>query len=134
MGWGVVRLLKKKNEFHSLKKITLYVGLTAFFITEMTRSFWRPYVYKHDVFDCYFSDTVGNSFGTITAIYMLLTLAGKEKKQDWKLACFIIIGLIFYELLGYPSKFDLNDVIATIIFGIISLISYLILLRTYGKQ
>lgn len=54
MGWGVVRLLKNKNDYNALKKITLCVGLAAFFITEMTRSFWRPYVYKNEIFDYYF--------------------------------------------------------------------------------
>jgi len=134
MGWGVVRLLKEKNDFNSLKKVTLCIGLIAFFITEMTRSFWRPYAYQNEVFDYYFSDTIGNSFGTIAAIFMLLTLVGKGIRQDWRLVCFIIIGLIIYELLGYPSKFDFNDLIATIVFGIISLNSYFVLLRKYGKQ
>lgn len=133
MGWGVVRLLKKKNDFSALKKITLCVGLAAFFITEMTRSFWRPYVYKNDIFDYYFSDTIGNSFGTIAAIFMLLTLVGKGKKEDWKLVCLIIVGLIVYEFLGYPLRFDVNDVIATMIFGVVSLVSYFILLNRHGK-
>ncbi len=133
MGWGVVRLLKKKNDFNSLKKLTLSIGLIAFFITEMTRSFWRPYVYRNGVFDYYFADTIGNSFGTITAIFMLLTLVGKGTKQDWKLICMIIMGLIAYEYLNYPSRFDFNDVIATIIFGVSSFILYFILLRKYRK-
>lgn len=129
MGWGVSHYLKKKNDFNALKKITLSIGLIAFFVTEMTRSFWRPYVYKNEIFDYYFSDTIGNSFGTITAIFMLLTMVGKGNKQYWKLIALVIIGLIIYDYMGYPSKFDFNDVIATIIFAIISLFSYLIMLK-----
>lgn len=129
MGWGVSHYLKKENDFNALKKITLSIGLIAFFVTEMTRSFWRPFVYKNEIFDYYFSDTIGNSFGTITAIFMLLTMVGKGNKQDWKLILLVIIGLIVYEYMGYPSKFDFNDVITTIIFGIISLFSCLTLLK-----
>ncbi len=131
MAWGVIRMLKKKNEFTPLKKLTLGIGLVAFFITEMVRSFWRPYVYKHDIFDYYFSDTIGNSFGTITAIFMLLSLVGKGKLNDWKLIVLIIFGLIIYEFLGYPSRFDINDVVATLIFGICSLMAYLYMVKVY---
>lgn len=47
--------------------------------------------------------------------------------------CLIIVGLIVYEFLGYPLRFDVNDVTATMIFGVVSLVSYLILLNRHGK-
>lgn len=95
----------------------------------MVRSFYRPYVQKNVVFDYYFSDTIGNSFGTITAIFMVLTLSGKGTKKDFKIIGIIILGLIGYEFLNIASRFDYRDVIATLIFGTFSFIFYNYLLK-----
>ncbi|MCP4977566.1 MAG: hypothetical protein GY931_15545 [Maribacter sp.] len=134
IGWGVTRFLKKNSNYTPLKKVTLYIGLTAFFITEMVRSFYRPYVQKNDVFDYYFSDTIGNSFGTITAIFMVLTLSGKGSKNDWKIIVILILGLICYEFLNLASRFDYRDVIATIIFGTFSSLLYFYLIMKYSQR
>lgn len=134
IGWGVTRYLKKKNRFTPFKKATLYIGLGAYFITEMVRSFWRPYAQQNGIVDFNFSDTIGNSFGTMTAIFMILTLSGKGEKRDWRFIAIIIIGLIVYEYLNPPSRFDFNDVIATIIFGSLSLVLYLYLLYKFNKS
>lgn len=134
IGWGVARHLRRKNDLTVFKQITLSIGLTAFFITEMTRSFWRPYVYSNSIFDYYFSDTIGNTFGTVTAIFIVLTLAGKGTRQDWKLICIIIAGLAAFEFFDYPSRFDPNDLIATFVFGIPSMALYFVLLRKFGPE
>ena len=103
---------------------TLLIGLLAFFVTELTRSFWRPYVYQNNAFDYYFSDTVGNSFGTVTAIFIILSLSGKGTNSDWWLVIMVITGLIFYELLGAGSQMDPNDIFATLLFGFCSAFIY----------
>jgi len=84
MTWGVWKYLKKKNELSPLKIRTFYIGIIFFFLTELVRSFYRPYIYEHKIQDFYFADTIGNSFGTITAIFMILTLSGSGTKSDWK--------------------------------------------------
>lgn len=136
MGWGVMRMLKKKNQFTPLKKVTLYIGLTAFFLTEIARSFYRPYIYQNQIFDYYISDTIGNSLGTVAAIFMILTLSGRGNKQDWRIIVLIIIGLIAYELLNLTSDyaFDYRDVIATFIFGGFSCSLYFYLLEKHIKN
>lgn len=134
IGWGLVRYLKKKNDFTPLKKTALAIGIFAFYITELVRSFWRPYVQKHHIFDFYFSDTIGNSFGTITGIFIILTLSGTGTKKDWKLILAIILGLMVYEYMNPPSRFDIKDVYATLLFGLISSVVYLILLKKYRKN
>lgn len=134
IGWGVWRFLKKKNDLTPLKKRTFAWGIVAFFLTEMARSFYRPYIYAHDIEDYYVADTIGNSLGTVTAIFMVLTLAGSGTPRDWKVVGIIIGGLVGYEclnLLGdYP--FDARDVVATLVFGAGSAAVYAGLLKRYG--
>ncbi len=136
LGFGVKRFLIKKNDYSSLKRTTLIIGLAAFFITEITRSFYRPFIYKNNIFDYYIADTIGNSFGTVTAIFMILTLSGKGNKKDYKLIWIIIIGLIIYESLNLTShhSFDYKDVLATLIFGGFSFIIYKYLIKTHSNH
>lgn len=134
--WGVLHHLKKKDKLTSLKKITLLIAIVAFSITELGRSFYRPYIYANKIDDYFIADTIGNSFGTVTAIFMILTLSGNGTNKDWKIVITIIVGLIIYELLNLTGKIpiDVNDIIATVIFGTISALIYFVLLKKYGKN
>lgn len=134
--WGVSHYLKKKDNLTALKKATLSVGIAAFAVTELGRSFYRPYIYAHKIDDYFIADTIGNSFGTITAIFMILTLSGKGSNKDYKLLFIITAGLIVYEFLNLTGKtaVDINDIIATVIFGAISALLYSFLLRKYGEN
>jgi len=134
--WGVLHYLKKKDNLTSLKKITLIIGIAAFSITELGRSFYRPYIYANKIDDYFIADTIGNSSGTITAIFMVLTFSGKGTNKDWSIVIIIIAGLLFYELLNLTGKtsVDINDMIATVIFGIISIFIYYFLLKKYDKN
>jgi hypothetical protein len=58
--WGVLHYLKKNNNLTSLKKWTLFIAITAFSITELGRSFYRPYIYKNGIKDFHIADTIGN--------------------------------------------------------------------------
>ena len=134
--WGVSHYLKKKDNLTLLKKITLFIGITAYSITELGRSFYRPYIYANKIDDYFVADTIGNSFGTLTAVFMILTLSGKGTNKDWNIVFIIIAGLLVYELLNLTGKtsVDINDMIATIIFGIISVLIYSFLLKKYGEN
>ena len=136
VGWGVTHYLKKKNKLTPLKKITLSIAIIAFSITEFGRSFYRPYIYENSINDHLIADTLGNSFGTITAIFMILTLSGNETKKDWTIVAIIIFGLLIYELFNLTGKtaIDVNDMIATIIFGAISVVIYFFILKKYGQE
>lgn len=135
IAWGVRRHLIAKGDYSSLKKTTFGIGISAYFLTEMARSFYRPYIYANDINDWVIADTIGNSLGTITAIFMILTMSGRGTKWDWRLVCMVILGLIGYEMLNLPDNhpFDINDVIATIIFGGISAIVYARILTRHGN-
>lgn len=135
MGWGVRRFLIARDDYDSLKKITLGIGLSAFFVTEMVRSFYRPWVYANEIDDWIVADTIGNSFGTMAAVFMILTMSGRGTRWDWRLVGLVIAGLIGYEALNLTGRrsFDLNDVLATVVFGGISALVYAWVLRRYGR-
>lgn len=136
IGWGVRHYLIKHNDFSTLKKITLGIGISAYFVTEMARSFYRPYIYANDIEDWVIADTIGNSLGTVTAIFMILTMSGRGTSWDWRLVAMVIAGLIGYEMLNIVEDhpFDVNDVLATILFGGISILIYTRILAKHGKQ
>ena len=107
--------------------------MTAYAVTELGRSFYRPYIYANKIDDYFIADTIGNSFGTMTAIFIILTLSGKGTKKDWNIVVMIIAGLLFYELLNLTGKtaIDINDMIATVIFGTLSALIYNFLLKKF---
>jgi len=136
MAWGVRRYLITRGDYTTLKKMTLGIGASAFFLTEMARSFYRPFIYANDIDDWVVADTVGNSLGTIAAVFMILTMSGRGTGWDWRLVGMVIAGLFGYELLNLANDhpFDVNDVIATMIFGGISVVVYSRILAHYGVR
>jgi hypothetical protein len=136
IGWGVRHYLISRSDYTTLKKATLGIGISAYFVTEMARSFYRPYIYANEIDDWVIADTIGNSFGTITAVFMILTMSVRGTSWDWRLVAMVLIGLIGYELLNLADdhSFDLNDVLATLGFGAISILAYAWILTKYGKS
>ncbi len=135
MAWGVRRYLIARGDYTQLKKTTLTIGASAFFLTEMARSFYRPYVYENDIYDWVVADTIGNSLGTVTAVFMILTMSGRGTNRDWRIVGLVITGLIGYELVNFIGNhpFDINDVVATIVFGSLSIVVYAKILSLYGE-
>jgi len=136
MAWGVRRYLIRRNDYSTLKKITLAIGSSCFFLTEMARSFYRPYVYANQIDDWNVADTVGNSLGTVTAIFMILTMAGRGTRWDWRLVAMVLAGLVGYEMFNLIGgrAFDVNDVWATLVFGTLSILAYAQILGRYGRD
>jgi L-rhamnose isomerase len=134
MAWGVRHYLIARCDYTTLKKITLTIGASAFFLTEMARSFYRPYIYANDIDDWVIADTIGNSLGTVAAVFMILTMSGRGTSWDWRLVGMVIAGLIGYEMLPVFGNrpFDVNDVVATIVFGCVSIVAYARILTHFG--
>ena len=136
IGWGVRRYLIKHRDYSTLKRITLGIGISAWFVTEMARSFYRPYIYANDINDWVIADTIGNSLGTVTAVFMILTMSGRGTSWEWRLVGMVIAGLIGYEMLNLADDhpFDVNDVLATLLFGGISILVYARILARHGAS
>jgi len=136
IGWGVRHYLIARDDYSPLKKVTLGIGISAYFLTEMGRSFYRPYIYAHDINDWVVADTLGNSLGTVTAIFMIITMSGRGTHWDWRLVGMVVLGLLGYELTNLTGHhgFDTNDFIATLVFAAISAIVYLRILNKLGTN
>jgi hypothetical protein len=124
--WGVRRMKLKQGDFARLKQATLKIGIAAYFVTEIARSFYRPYIYAHELNDFHIADTIGNSAGTVTAIFMILTLTRSEQAKDTHLFLIVFLGLIAYELVSGVGDhpIDVLDLIATVLFTTVSAIFY----------
>ena len=134
IAWGVRHHLVSRGDYTALKKVTLVIGISAWFVTELARSFYRPYIYANNINDWVIADTVGNSLGTVTAVFMIITMAGRGTSWDWRLVGMVLAGLIGYEMLNLVDDhpFDVNDVLATLVFGAISILVYAWTLNRYG--
>ncbi len=123
-----------KNIFRNkLNRIYFFVFVISFIITEVGREFYRPYIYRNNINDFGFADTIGNTFGTIATIFFILFLVVKPNfRKETFFIFFIIIFHIAYEIsqkILPNNNFDWKDIIATIIAGIISYVIYQIIVK-----
>ena len=106
------------------KRIAFFlIFVFMFFLTEIGRKIYRPYIYSNDIFDYWIADTIGNLTGTIAIIFFDFSVVNPKHKQGRIFLIIITLGLIVYELLQYFSPrsiLDWRDMIATLIAGLIS--------------
>jgi hypothetical protein len=126
--------MKKQNNFFtdkaSIKTIdrlrVIYFGIAVlfFFITEIGRNIYRPFIYSNNINDYGIADSIGNSGGIIVQIFFMLAILNSPKRKVFRVIGFIVIGYILYEILQpYLPRgvFDLKDIYGTLIGGVISL-------------
>jgi hypothetical protein len=106
------------------KRIAFFlIFVFMFFLTEIGRKIYRPYIYSNDIFDYWIADTIGNLTGTIAIIFFDFAIVNPKHRQGRIFLIIITLGLIVYELLQYFSPrsiLDWRDMIATLIAGLIS--------------
>ena len=123
----------KNWRFNRYKIINLAIGLSAIFLLEfVARPFYRPYIYSHNIFDFHIADTLGNTLGTIGAIFMFLFVLTNDRTHGYSLIVLTTVSVVLYEI-GHPflgKPIDIFDIIATIVTGIIC---YFIFKWLYGK-
>jgi hypothetical protein len=125
-------ILKKQTDFTKKKKVLLILFAACFFLSEAGRSFYRPYIYENGFFDLYIADTLGSSFGTLTAIFFLLLLQGRDRIFDMVYIAGVTIIVMVYEFTMLPGNevFDPKDLYATLIVSAIAAaVYYFIFLR-----
>lgn len=130
-------ILKKQTDFTRKKKVLLILFAASFFLSEAGRSFYRPYIYENGFFDLYIADTLGSSFGTLTAIFFVLLLNGRDRLMDMIFIPIIAALVMVYEFLGLPGNttFDPNDLYATIIVSVLAAaVYYFIFLKKTWKS
>jgi len=106
------------------KRIAFFlIFVFMFFITEIGRKIYRPYIYSNDIFDYWIADTIGNLTGSIAIIFFEFSIVNPTHRLGRILLILITLGLIVYELFQYFSPrsiLDWRDMIATLIAGLIS--------------
>ena len=109
------------------KAINFSIGITALLIYEFIgRPIYRPYIYFHDINDFHLADTLGNTFGTLATIFILIAILSNETTKGNYLIKLGTLSVVVYELaqplLGKPI--DIWDIIATVITGLVSYLFY----------
>jgi len=104
----------------------LAVGAACLAITEAGRELYRPWVYSQGIHDWGIADTLGNSFGTLTAVFIIVGLVGKDASTDYRLIALIAGGLAIYELLQGPmgGAIDPQDIVASLVAGVVCVFVY----------
>jgi hypothetical protein len=106
--------LSKKRFIH------LIIGVIALLLAELGRAYYRPFIYSQAINDFHIADTLGNSFGTVAAVFIFVALLGRDKARDTFLIRTVTISVVVYEiahpLLGKPI--DPFDIIATVLAGV----------------
>jgi len=134
---AIYYILSKQTNFTRKKKVLLLLFAICFFISEAGRSFYRPYIYEMGFFDFYIADTMGSSFGTLTAIFFVLLLQGRDRISDMIYIPIITILVMLYEFLRLPGNtvFDPKDLYAALIVSAIAAgVYYFIFLRREWKD
>ena len=118
------------NWVHSKRRIVnMIVGISALLLCEAARAYYRPFIYSHDINDFHVADTLGNSLGTVAAVFVFAALLGRDRAQDYFLIRTVTISVLVYEvahpLLGKPI--DPWDMVATVLAGIFCEVIYRLL-------
>jgi len=127
---------KRTGRLTRLRATTLITAIVLFILTEAGRTFYRPYIYSHGIDDLGFADTIGNSLGTMSAVFFVAALTGSGTRRDLFLIAMVVLGLVLYELANFFSDHpvDIRDIMATLAFGALSLVSYAVMLTRIGDS
>ncbi|NVK49583.1 MAG: hypothetical protein HWE09_07420 [Cyclobacteriaceae bacterium] len=137
---------KKNNLFtdkESIKTIdrlrVIYFGIAVFFffLTEIGRNIYRPFIYSNHIDDFGIADSIGNLGGVIVQIFFTLAILNSPGKKAFHVIGFIVIGYILYEIVQpYLPRgvFDWKDIYGTVIGGLISIIFLGIVWKTIPNK
>ncbi|NVJ87477.1 MAG: hypothetical protein HWE15_14300 [Algoriphagus sp.] len=137
---------KKNNLFtdkESIKTIdrlrVIYLGIAVFFffLTEIGRNIYRPFIYSNHIDDFGIADSIGNLGGVIVQIFFTLAVLNSPGKKAFHVIGFIVIGYILYEIVQpYLPRgvFDWKDIYGTVLGGLLSLILLLLIRKTISNR
>jgi hypothetical protein len=113
--------------FSRYKAINLIIGFGILLLHELiARPVYRPYIYSHKINDYHIADTLGNSLGTIAAGFVSTFILTSNYKKGKEIMVFVVFIFILYELMQpmLGRKIDPWDIIATVIAGFFSLLTF----------
>ena len=121
------RFLSKKA-----RRICLLISLSFFCATLLLFSFYRPYVYVHNINDFHFSDSFTNFTAVPAVTFFVVALDGKMRYTFAASVMAVCLGLIAYEFIGFT--FDVYDILATVVSGEFTMIGIKILFQRFEKS
>ncbi len=105
-------------------------GAVAFFLTEIGRHIYRPYIYETGINDFGIADTMGNLGGIVVQIFLSLAVLNSQKIRAFNVIGFLVVGYILYEI-AQPylprGVFDWKDIYGTIIGAVVSVVALLLI-------
>jgi VanZ family protein len=110
----------------------ILVFLLAFFLTELGRNLYRPFVYSKGLNDLGIADTIGNHLGAVTLVFFTLAVMNATRQEALIVISVVTFGYIGYEFVQQflpGSTADSKDVVASIAGGILSLMLFLLIDR-----
>ena len=113
------------------------IAVLFFFLTEIGRNIYRPFIYSNNIDDYGIADSIGNLGGIIVQIFFMLAILNSTRKKIIRVIGFIVIGYILYEILQpfLPrGVFDWKDIYGTLIGGVISLIVLLLIKKIVNNK
>ena len=126
MGAALSRIFTRR------RVVNFIAGASAVVAYELARAFYRPWVRANRIDDWHVADTLGNSLGTVGAVFGMIAILGGDEKRDRFLMNVMIIGVFVYEL-AHPllgKRIDPADLVATLVAGGFCLVLYRLL---HGK-
>jgi len=117
----------KNWKFTKYKAINFAIGISGLLIYEFIgRPIYRPYIYNNKINDFHIADTLGNTFGTLPTIFILIAILTSDTiKGNYliKLGTFSVVVFEFASpMLGKPI--DFWDICATVLTGLFSYMAY----------
>ncbi len=77
-------------------RVVYLVGFVLFFLlTEISRKIYRPWVYQTHIDDFGISDTIGNSLGTLTQIFLYPGLTNASKLESDRIVTFVRLDISY---------------------------------------
>jgi hypothetical protein len=76
----------------------MMIGLSALVLCEVARAYYRPFIYSNGINDFHIADTLGNTFGTVAAVFVFASLLGHNHDQEHFLIFTVSISVLVYEL------------------------------------
>ncbi len=106
------------------------VAVLAFFVTEVGRNVYRPYIYETGIDDFGIADSIGNLGGIVVQVFASLALLNSQKSKVFNVIGFLVAGYILYEIVQpYLPRgvFDWKDIYGTLIGGVVSVLLVVLL-------
>ncbi len=102
------------------KAANLLIGASALLLYELLgRPIYRPYIYANHINDFHIADTLGNTLGTVTTVFVAIAVFSKDRASGLFILKMATLGVVLFELLhpllGKPT--DVWDVAATLLTG-----------------